>query len=237
MTMTTTVLITLVFIWAVAYGLGMRFKQTKADGTRRIPVWTKLVMIAVTLVVAGYGLVYGGGYARLCAAWWVVVGLVMGAVGDLILADLFRVKRTEIAAMGAFGLGHLCYIAAILAARAVYGLGGLGLLLAGVAGAALGVAGWRALVYNPGGSRVLNAGSLVYGLLLFVTVGLAVGLAAGSGELASLAVGLALFAVSDVILAQALIRKRGTPLLRDIVWIIYSGGQMLIAYSVGMFRC
>lgn len=233
--MTTSVLITLVTIWAAAYALGMRFKQTKADGTRRIPVWTKLVMIAVTLAVAGYALACSGGYLRPCAAWLVVVGLVMGAVGDLILADLFRLKRTEIAAMGAFGLGHLCYIAAILAVRTALGLGTLGLLLAGVVGAVLAVIGWRALVYNPEGSRVLNVGSLVYGLLLFVTVGLSVGLAVVSGKLLSLAAGLVLFAVSDVILAQSLIRKRGTPLLRDIVWVIYSGGQMLIAYSVGMF--
>jgi uncharacterized membrane protein YhhN len=225
-------LIVLVVVWAIAYVLGMAFKEPKANGTRRLPLWTKLVMITATLALALHWFFMPDAH-HAAAAYLIVAGLVAGAVGDLILADVFPLRRTEIAAMGVFGVGHFLYIAAVLVARRTYALAGPGPLIAAVGGAALAVIAWRALVYNPTGSRTLNTGSLVYGVLLLITTGLAIDLTIESGALLTLAPGIILFAASDVILAQSMIRRRGTPLLRDIVWIIYSGGQMLIAYSVG----
>jgi hypothetical protein len=48
-----------------------------------------------------------------------------------------------------------------------------------------------------------------------------------------LSVGLVLFTLSDITLAQILIRKAGFPYIRDIVWIVYSSAQTIIAFSIG----
>jgi hypothetical protein len=48
----------------------------------------------------------------------------------------------------------------------------------------------------------------------------------------TLALGL-LFAASDLLLAQHLIRRRGFPYIRDVVWLIYGLGLILIILSIG----
>lgn len=208
-------------IWAVAYGIGMLNKEQKRDGTYRLPLWTKLVMIAVTLAFAATG-------------WWqatgpiptlIAVGVLAGALGDLLLADVFALERPELAAIAVFGVGHLFYSAA-----AILGFSGPAwtLLIVAAASTAAAVIGWRLLVFNPQGSVRLNVASLIYGIVLFITVAWAF-----TARISPLfAVGLLLFAASDVVLAQSLIRKRGKPALRDVVWIIYSGGQVVIALSL-----
>ena len=48
-----------------------------------------------------------------------------------------------------------------------------------------------------------------------------------------LAVGAALFLLSDLILAGGLFSDLKFPLIDDVVWLTYGPGQMLIVYSVG----
>jgi len=232
----TPIFIILIAIWAAAYVVGYLRRVPDAEGDLRIPLWTKLVMIGVTLAVAG--ILVGQDFPNIAtAAILLILGLLFGAIGDLILANVFPLKHPELAAMGAFGIGHGFYIVTILALSSALArmpfiqiMITLGISL--IAGAAL----WRVLVYNPTGKSSLNTGSLIYGLVLVSVVGLAINLWLQTGSFALLAVGIILFAISDVILAQSLIRKQGTPFLRDIVWIIYSGGQMLIAFSVAAFN-
>lgn len=233
----TPVNIILVAAWAAAYVFGMLNKREKADGTRRIPLWTKLVMIAVVLGIAALSWPWPSRkhivlYDTTAAAL-LVIGLVADAIGDLVLADVFPLKQSVIPAIGVFGIGHIAYILAVLTLRNYAGLEDVYLLPTAVISGVLAILGWRLLVYNPKGSQTLNMGSLIYGILLFVTTGLAVGLSIEARARYLLSAGLVLFTVSDMFLAQSLIRKRSSPLLRDIVWIIYSGGQLLIAFSVG----
>ncbi|MBN1121830.1 MAG: hypothetical protein JXJ17_12180 [Anaerolineae bacterium] len=226
------VLIILSLIWLSAYVTGMINKQKKKDGTRRLPLWSKGAMIAVTLSVACLWIALP--HTRLtAAAGWLVAGLVIGALGDLILADVFPLKHTIPPALLAFGVGHGCYIVTLAIEHIQLRLSASGSLLAILLSTALMAILWRALIYNPRISRRFNTGSLIYGIWLFAAVGLSINLTLKSGTLIPFTVGITLFAASDMILAQYLLRKRGKPRLRDIVWLIYSAGQMLIAYSVG----
>ncbi len=225
----------LIAVWAAAFVIGMIRGRPDASFVRRLPVASRAVMIVVTLAIAG---IWWLGFAAWTAAdhyaLWIALGLMAGAAGDLILADLFPVKHAEIPALITFGIGHIFYLIGIFSLRNLLGL----VQAAPMAGAlivstALMLAGWTLWVRNPRGRRSLNIASLIYGLLLFVTAGLAVDTAVEAGSMLPLALGLALFAISDVILAQYLIRQRSFRLIRDIVWLIYSSGQMLVAFSIG----
>ncbi len=221
--------------WVGAYAVGMLRGKPNADRSRRLPIGAKVTMIAVVLVC---GMLWWLGLARDTPAArfaaWIVSGLVVGAGGDLLMAGLFAMPRAEIAAMAAFGVGHVCYAVACLLARSLLDRteSGPALTAAGL-GITVGVLGWIALIRRPDGSHTMNVASLLYGLLLFAALGIAVGLWIETGALALLALGLALFAASDLLLAQVLVRGRGFPYIRDVVWIIYSTGQLLIAFSIG----
>jgi hypothetical protein len=226
---------TLIILWATAFVIGMIRGRPDASVVRRLPVASRIVMIAITLIVAG---IWWFGFAAWTTAdhyaLWIALGLTAGAVGDLILADLFPFKRSEIPALIVFGAGHIFYLIGIFSLRSLLGLVQTAPVVSAlIVSAALMLAGWTLWVRNPHGRRSLNIASLIYGLLLFVTAGLAVETAIEAGAVLPLALGLTLFAISDIMLAQYLIRQRSFRLIRDIVWIIYSGGQMLIAFSIG----
>jgi hypothetical protein len=48
-----------------------------------------------------------------------------------------------------------------------------------------------------------------------------------------LGIGAVLFAISDVLLSQVVVKHRGFRNIHDIVWLLYSAGQFLIALSIG----
>lgn len=224
----------LLAIWAAAYVVGMWRGQPSADRSRRLPRGSKFAMIAMVLLYGGMWLGLAAGTAALRFALLIFGGLLAGAVGDLLLAGIFPFKRAELLALGVFGVGHLFYIAAALGLRAQLGREDAPPVAAAAGiGAVLAVVVWMLLVRNPGGNRTMNIASLIYGVLLFITVAAVALLWVESGSLAVLLVGIVLFAVSDLILAQYLIRERGFPYIRDVVWLIYSAGQMLIAFSIG----
>jgi uncharacterized membrane protein YhhN len=230
------VLIGLGVIWLVAFVAGMLLGKPNADRSKRLARWAKLIMIAVTLIVGGMWWI---GYARATPAapfaLLVFLGLAACAVGDVLLAGLIPVRRAEILSLVGFGIGHLFFIAGVLRLRQVLGAAGAGpVVLAAGTGAAITAAAWYFLIQNPGGSRVLNIASLLYGMLLGSSVAVAVGLTLETGTLIVMAVGLVLFMVSDFLVAQHLIRKRSLfPYMRDAMWLVYSAAQVLIAIAIG----
>lgn len=226
------ILIILFMIWTAAYGVGMLTGKPNALRTRRLPLAGRLIMIGVVVALGAMGWL-GWARATLAApyALWIFLGLVIGASGDLLLGGMFPVQQAEVIALGIFGIGHLCYMAAIAAVRAALGIPAAALLAGAVAGSVTGLAIWLLAIRNPGGSRRMNIGSLVYGSMLFVTAGMGIGAATVSSKMSLLAIGLALFALSDVILAQYMVRRRRFLYIRDVVWIIYSTAQLLIALS------
>jgi uncharacterized membrane protein YhhN len=230
-----TLFIVLLAIWALAYVLGMILGKDNEDRSRRLALWGKLAMIGVVLALGGvWTLAIAWGTPAVRYAWLIVAGLAAGALGDLLLAGVFPLKKADLIGIGAFAVGHIFYIAAILTARGLLGITNVQPMIAAVLdGTVLAVVGWVVLINNPEGSRTLNIASLIYGILLFATAAIATSLWIESAHLGILALGLVLFAVSDFILAQYLIRKRGFTYQRDVVWIIYSTAQVLIAFSIG----
>jgi len=232
----TTILSGLAGIWLVAYCVGMIRGQPAADRSRRLARWGKLTMIGVALAYGGiwwWLSLMGAGFKIITLLLF--VGLLMGASGDLVLADIFEINHPEITAMAIFGIGHIVYIVAILILRTALGLRGIaGPLVAVMVTEGLFSGIWRLTVYRQGGSRNLNIGSLAYGLLLSAAVALAGELALHVPAMSILAIGLILFMLSDLLLAQYLIRRVVLfPYIRDAVWLIYSMAQVIIAFAIG----
>ncbi|HOA25200.1 MAG TPA: lysoplasmalogenase family protein [Aggregatilineales bacterium] len=226
-------LIGLVGVWVLAYIVGMVFGRPNEDRSRRLAVPARLVMIGVVLLAALLWLGVTGGRPA-GYGWLIFLGLAAGAVGDLILADVFNLRRPVIAGMAVFGAGHVLYLSAVLRLRAQLGAGGvLPVVLAAGAGAAVVIVVWALVLRSPAAGRALDVGSLLYGALLGMTTALAALLWLETGRMATLAVGMALFLLSDLLLASYLLRRRGFVSIRDVVWLIYSAGQALIAFSIG----
>lgn len=226
-------LVILMLVWVGAYVVGLIVRRPDRVGEEHLPLWAKLVMIATTLTLAGWWIARSFPFV-IDAGIFIVLGLLLGAVGDLILARVFsRIRQVEIASMIVFGIGHVCYILAALGARRWHGLSNLSVWIVMAAAAGLAVIAWRFLVYNPAGPRSLNVGSLWYGMLLLAAAAAIIQLWLETAMHLTFAIGIVLFAISDMLLAQYLIRKRDWPFLRDGVWLVYSAGQMLIAYSLG----
>jgi uncharacterized membrane protein YhhN len=227
-------LIVLAVVWIAAYVGGMVRGTPNEDRSRRMARPARLVMIGVVLIVGLIWLRRATGTDAARYGWLIMGGLIAGAVGDLLLGGIVAVRHAEMVGMGVFGVGHLLYLGAILDARGRLGVpGGLSLLAAMLSGAAVVTAIWWIAVRAREGKTALNAGSLAYGVVLGAVTAAAVGTWLVSGRLATLAGGMTLFLISDVMLARYLVRRRGFPSVRDVVWLVYSAGQIAIACSVG----
>jgi hypothetical protein len=94
--------------------------------------------------------------------------------------------------------------------------------------------GWFLAVYRGQSKRsVLHYVALPYALLLASSAGLATGLALNISLFIPLAIGCALFLLSDLILAAQLFAGLTFPLIGDVVWLTYGPAQLLIVYSIG----
>jgi hypothetical protein len=170
-----------------------------------------------------------GSFARLIA-----VGMTFGLLGDLFMARLLPVSPHVLWGIGAFGLGHVAYIAAILGFGDARGLNAAGPRLAAwLAWLIIGAGAWYFVVFRGQRPTVLHWAALPYSLLLASTTGFATGLAFQHPAFTPLAIGAALFLISDLILAARLFAGRSFPRIDDIIWLAYGPGQMLIVYSVG----
>jgi hypothetical protein len=168
-------------------------------------------------------------------ALWIALGMTLGCLGDLFLAGVIRLREPVLGGMAAFGLGHIAYITALLpfwnspelAAGSRWGA--LAALLL------IGAAGWYLVVFRGHKHTTLHWAALPYALLLASTAGVASGLALQSPLFLALAVGAALFLVSDLILAAQLFNKLHFPLIGDVIWLTYGPAQALIVYSVFLY--
>jgi hypothetical protein len=220
-------------LWAALLFGGCLFGKRNAAGTRRMPTWTRMSS-SFTLVVAAW-LWYAftletsvGGYALLLA-----VGMTLGFLGDLFLAPVFPLAQPIFAGIAAFGLGHVAYLVALVSFANAHGLNApaqrwitLAIWLL------IGAAGWYLVVFRRQKATVIHWAALPYALLLASLAGLATGLALQSALFVPLAVGAALFLLSDLILAGELFAGLSFPLIGDVIWLTYGPAQALIVYSV-----
>src|SRR5581483_10450141 len=96
----------------------------------------------------------------------------------------------------------------------------------------VGLVAWYLVVDRGGKASTLHYAALPYALLLASTAGFATGLALQASAFIPLAIGAALFLLSDLILAAELFNNRTFPLIGDVIWLTYGPAQALIVYSV-----
>lgn len=229
-------LVLLLLAWAALLIGGWLIDFGARTARNRLPLAARMatsaVLTAAALVwwlgptrgtaLAGYGLL-------------IFVGMALGFVGDLVMAKVIRTPNRVIFGMLAFGVGHLCYIAAFI---------GLGRDLGNASTATLAVSWlvyslvsallWYTLIRQPARGRALNIGTLVYALLLATMGAAAMALALRDARLAPLALGGLLFIVSDMFVGSELMRGTSFRSIGDVIWTTYIVAQMLIVYSTAI---
>jgi hypothetical protein len=227
-------LVALMVLWAVFLFGGFAFGKVDSERIRRMPAWTRMAS-SFTLVIAAWSFTWLYREANDSAfALLIAVGMTLGFIGDLYMARLLPMKDYILGGIGAFGLGHIAYIAAqinigqvhIIFQRSLSWMPLLVWLL-------IGAAGWYIVVYRTPNRTPLHYAALPYALLLATTAGLATVLATQSSLFSPLAIGTALFLASDLILAARLFNNVHFYLIDDVVWLLYGPAQMLIIYSIG----
>ncbi|MBZ0298046.1 MAG: lysoplasmalogenase [Anaerolineae bacterium] len=214
-------------VWALLLFGGLLFGRLDEDRTRRMLTWTRMGSSLVLVVAAWmWFLDNSDPYGVLIA-----VGMTLGFIGDLFMADLIPIPHFEhvLGGMSAFGLGHIAYIVGVvwMTQQSGYDLHWLALLI----WLGIGVIGWYVVVFRGQQATVLHYAALPYALLLATTAGTATGLALQIPAFGPLALGAALFLLSDLILAAQLFNGVRFYLISDVVWLTYGPGQMLIVYA------
>lgn len=223
----------LLILWATFLFGGFIFGSSSSG--RRMPVWTRLASSAV-LVVAGFSwAILSRGTPAASYGLLIAAGMFLGFIGDLSLANLFLYgRKAQLAGIGAFALGHLCYIPAVWLLGQELGLTSSPARLGALAAWwLLGLLGWYIVVFRGASTGSLRWIVLPYALLLATTAGVATGLALQDPAFWPLALGAVLFLISDMILGGSWFSGLEFPLIHDIIWLTYGPGQMLIVYSVG----
>lgn len=230
-------LLILALVWAALLFGGFFFSKPQAGREGRMPTWTR-VMSTFMLMVAGWGWIAVTRNTRAASyATLIAIGITVGFVADLIMAGLLRLSPRVLWGMVAFALGHVVYIAAIIGFANSHGLTAAGLRFgAWLTWLIIGAAAWYFVVFRGQKPTVLHWAALPYALLLASTTGFATGLALQDGTFFPLAIGAALFLISDLILAAHLFAGRSFPLIDDAIWLTYGPGQMLIVYSIAAVR-
>jgi uncharacterized membrane protein YhhN len=168
-------------------------------------------------------------------AFWIALGMTLGTIGDFFNADLLPfipIRPPVLGGIAAFGLGHIAYITGCVGFARKSFLTNKTAMLIGIVGWQLfGLAGWYYVAYLGEDNRELLGPALGYTLLLAGTAGITSGLALQNAKLFPLALGGALFLLSDLILAGGMFGesvRHGT----EAVWLTYGPGQMLIVFSI-----
>lgn len=193
-------------------------------------VWQRLFRVEYLLKPATLALLVGAAVAADLggAGPWIVAALALGLLGDvgLMLSADERPDPPFLAGLGAFLLGHVCYLVAFarVGLHGVDVLAGL-LIVAGIAGLALpqvlrgaARAAGRPFAAVVGGYAAVLAAMTVLGI--------------GTGHVAT-AIGTALFLVSDTLIARTRFVGR-LPHADVLIIVTYHVGQALIL--IGLLR-
>jgi len=156
------------------------------------------------------------------ASCWLLAGLLLGLVGDIVLCIHF------VGGMGAFLLGHICYIIAYCK-FANFQLWSIGLFIVLLL---LSLVFFHSLIPKMGKNKIPF---LIYGTVILVMVSIALLLPFSIGSLGILpAVGAFLFVLSDLLLARNILVKV-TALSDAVSLYCYYAGQFILAMSVYLY--
>ncbi len=172
----------------------------------------------------------------------IAVGMTLGAIGDFFNADLLQsiipLPDPVLGGIVSFGLGHIAYMLGCFDAKRRANLTSSSAMWGSIfVWQAISVVGWYCIVYQTQieSAKMVVWPALPYTMLLAGTAGVATGLAVQDGRFTRLAVGAALFLISDLILAWGMFQG-SFPFRTAAVWIPYGGGQMLIVYAITTAR-
>jgi uncharacterized membrane protein YhhN len=206
-----------------AYWLGFSAREVKGAAGAAVKT-ASTALLAVALTVA---LVPAGNTAWV---WLVVLGLALGALGDLCLA--LGGTQLFLAGVAAFGAGHVAYAGGFFWRSSDLGLDGLSLsevlALGLLAGLLLSTEVWLA----PRTGELRQPVQAYVGLIGAMGV-VAVLLPAHPGQ-GVLRLGAGLFIASDLMLALQLFVVKGAGARRRLAWTVwpaYWAGQALIAWG------
>jgi hypothetical protein len=179
----------------------------------------------VLVILAWYGYILADGLSSVRYAGFIAAGMTLGFIGDLFMAKVLPAPNRVLGGMGAFGISHILYIVAVITYAPIGWIGwivwlGIGALLA------------YFVVLRGEQVTVLHRAALIYALLLASTAGVATGLSFQQPLFTGLAVGAALFLVSDLLIAVDLFKPGRFPFLNKLVWLTYGPGQALIVTSI-----
>ncbi len=229
-------LLMLVALWAVLLFGSMIVGRWDENESNRSPLWARIASSVVLVVAAWSGVAFvregdSGRYAL-----FIALGMTMGLIGDLFMAKLIPMENHVLGGIGAFGIGHVFYITAFLQLADSRGWAAPQIRWSAlVVWLLIGLVLWYLVVFRPAGERtVLHIAALPYALLLAATTGFATGLAIQATDFFPLAVGAALFLISDLLLAAGLFNGLQFKGIGDVIWATYGLAQMLIVYSLGV---
>ncbi|MBK8934472.1 MAG: lysoplasmalogenase [Chloroflexi bacterium] len=227
-------IIGLMLLWALFLFGGFLFGAPDASYSHRMPIWTRMVS-SFTLVVAGWSwFVFSRGQQVNRYALLIALGMTFGFLGDMFLASVLPAPDRVLTGMASFAVGHIFYILALTGLSRRLHLGAplprWGMLALWWL---VGLAGWFFVVFRGQDVTIIHWVALPYALLLASTAGLGSGLAVQDRRFVALALGGALFLLSDLILAGDMFSDLYFRLIGDVVWLTYGPAQMLIVYSIG----
>jgi len=164
---------------------------------------------------------------------FMLVGIIFGFLGDLFMANVFNQENHVLFGMGAFALGHVFYMLGFRELALHFGLHETGAYLAALVFMwVLALAIWAWLVRNPSGETFMQYAALAYALFLASMAAYAGGLALQQGAFWPLAIGGALFLLSDALIAARLFGGQHFAYLGDVIWTTYILAQVLIVTVV-----
>lgn len=221
--------------WAVLLFGGFIIGKPTANNPRRMPTWGRLGSSLVLVVAAWLWLAQVSAQTPLTDTTFLLllaIGMTFGFIGDIFMA-----KGITIGGIGAFGIGHVAYIASFFSFMSHLHVWTRELphpAFVGVVAAWLlvGLIGWVIVLWRNQDERgFLHWAALGYCLLLSATAGVATGVAISyERNLWLLALGAALFLLSDLIIAAGLFQKWKFPFMDDVIWLTYGPAQMLIVF-------
>lgn len=227
-------LLVLWLVWAALLFGGFLFGRPAEPGGRRMPTWARMASSVALVAAAVVFAVSAPGHVALALT---ALGMALGLLGDLFMARLIvRGDGYVFGGIGAFGLCHIAYIAALFSAGDALGATAAGPRWGALLAAwAFGLVMWFLIIWRPAKAHnTLHGAALVYALLLASTLGAAVGLALQVPAFWPVALGALLFLISDLILAAGLFNGLRFRLMDDVVWLTYGPGQMMIVYGMGL---
>ncbi len=226
-------LLGLILLWAGLLFGGFLLGRPTTKNMQQIPLLCRMGS-SLVLVVAGWSWFFFTQYSEAKDySLFIAIGMTLGFVGDLAMAGLLPIKPPEIGGIGAFGLGHVAYIFALIQYGNRYGFaealprwGALAIWLV------VGAVSWYFVIFRGQKATMLHWAALPYALLLSSTAGLATGLALQATDFLPLAVGTALFLASDLLIAAKLFSGLSFNLINDVIWLTYGPAQLLIVFSI-----